>query len=129
MYTKEEVLDFVKEEDVKFIRLAYFDVRGRQKNISIMPTELERAFSEGIPFDASAVEGFEGPEKSDLYLLPDASTLSVIPWRPMTGKVVRMFCNIFDSDGQPYKKDSRALLKNICKKMRTQMLNQLKIKN
>lgn len=120
MYTKEEVLDFVKEEDVKFIRLAYFDVRGRQKNISIMPTELERAFSEGIPFDASAVEGFEGPEKSDLYLVPDASTLAVIPWRPMTGKVVRMFCNIFDSDGQPYKKDSRALLKNICKKMQAE---------
>ena len=48
MYTQEEVLDFVQEEDVKFIRLAFFDVSGKQKNISIMPTELERAFNEGI---------------------------------------------------------------------------------
>lgn len=120
MYTKKDVLDFVNEEDVKFIRLAFFDVKGRQKNISIMPTELERAFEEGIAFDASSIEGFEGPEKSDLFLIPDPSTLAVIPWRPMTGKVVRMFCNIFTSDGEPYKKDSRMLLKNACDRLKNE---------
>ena len=94
MYTKDEVLDFIEEEDVKFIRLAFFDLKGKQKNISIMPTELGRAFEHGIPFDASAIEGFENPQKSELYLKPDPSTLAIIPWRPATGKVVRMFCNI-----------------------------------
>ena len=118
MYTQEEVLDFIKEEDVKFIRLAFFDMAGKQKNISIMPTELERAFSEGIAFDASAVKGFEGAEKSDLFLIPDPSTLAVIPWRPMTGKVVRMFCNIFTPEGEPYKKDSRMLLQKAVKSLR-----------
>ena len=118
MYTQEEVLDFIKEEDVKFIRLAFFDMAGKQKNISIMPTELERAFSEGIAFDASAVKGFEGAEKSDLFLIPDPSTLAVIPWRPMTGKVVRMFCNIFTPEGEPYKKDSRMLLQKAIKSLR-----------
>ena len=118
MYTQEEVLDFVREEDVKFIRLAFFDIAGKQKNISIMPTELERAFSEGIAFDASAVAGFTGPEKSDMFLIPDPSTLAVIPWRPMTGKVVRMFCNIFTSDGKPCSKDCRTLLQSACKKLR-----------
>ncbi len=118
MYTQEEVLDFIKEEDVKFIRLAFFDMAGKQKNISIMPTELERAFSEGIAFDASAVKGFEGAEKSDLFLIPDPSTLAVIPWRPMTGKVVRMFCNIFTPDGKSYKKDSRMLLQKAVKSLR-----------
>ena len=49
MYTKSEVLEFIEEEDVKFIRLAFFDLKGKQKNISIMPTELERAFEQGIP--------------------------------------------------------------------------------
>ena len=117
MYTQEEVLDFIKEEDVKFIRLAFFDMAGKQKNISIMPTELERAFSEGIAFDASAVKGFEGAEKSDLFLIPDPSTLAVIPWRPMTGKVVRMFCNIFTPEGEPYKKDSRMLLQKAVKSL------------
>ena len=118
MYTRSEVLEFIEEEDVKFIRLAFFDLKGKQKNISIMPTELERAFEHGIPFDASAIDGFEGPQKSELYLLPDPSTLAIIPWRPATGKVVRMFCNIFNSDGTPYLKDSRTILQNACKKLK-----------
>ena len=118
MYTKNEVLDFVNEEDVKFIRLAFFDLTGKQKNISIMPTELERAFETGIPFDASAIAGFEGPEKSELYLLPDPSTLAIIPWRPATGKVVRMFCNILTPDGTPYLKDSRTILQNACRHLK-----------
>ena len=115
MYTKEEVLDFVQEEDVKFIRLAFFDISGKQKNISIMPTELSRAFNEGISFDASAILGFEAPDKSDLFLEPDPSTLAVLPWRPSTGKVVRMLCNIKNPDGTPYKKDYRYLLKTAMK--------------
>lgn len=118
MYTKNEVLDFIEEEDVKFIRLAFFDLKGKQKNISIMPTELERAFENGIPFDASAIEGFEDPQKSELYLKPDPSTLAIIPWRPATGKVVRMFCNILTPDGKPYLKDSRTILQNACQHLK-----------
>lgn len=112
MYTESEVIDFIREEDVKFIRLAFFDISGKQKNISIMPTEVSRAFSEGISFDASAIFGFETPDKSDLFLQPDPSTLAILPWRPSTGKVVRMFCNIKNPDGTPYKKDYRTFLKN-----------------
>lgn len=109
-YTESEVLDFIKEEDVKFIRLVFFDINGKQKNISILASQLERAFRDGISFDASAVDGFESPNKSDLFLHPDPSTLSIIPWRPNTGKVVRMFCNIKHPDGTPYKKDCRTML-------------------
>ncbi len=116
MYTQEEVLDFVQEEDVKFIRLAFFDIAGKQKNISIMPNELPRAFKEGISFDASAVLGFEEPNKSDLFLQPDPATLAILPWRPSTGKVVRMFCNIKTPDGAPYKKDCRGILQKTIKK-------------
>lgn len=116
MYTENEVLDFIQEEDVKFIRLAFFDISGKQKNISIMPSELLRAFKEGISFDASAITGFESPDKSDLFLQPDPSTLAILPWRPSAGKVVRMFCNIKNPDGTPYKKDCRNILKNAVKK-------------
>ena len=115
MYTESEVLEFVKEEDVKFVRLAFFDVKGKQKNISIMADQLHRAFELGISFDASAIDGFESPDKSDLFLHPDPTTLSVLPWRPNTGKVCRMFCNIKYHDGTPYEKDCRTLLKNAIK--------------
>ena len=58
MYSIQEVLDYVQEEDVKFVRLAFFDLFGKQKNVSIMSSQLERAFTTGISFDASAVSGF-----------------------------------------------------------------------
>lgn len=110
-YSKEEVMQYVMEEDVKFIRLAFCDVFGRQKNISIMPDELSRAFEYGIAFDASAITGFGDEAHSDLFLHPDPETLSWLPWRPEHGKVVRMFCSITYPDGRPFECDTRSLLR------------------
>lgn len=110
-YSKEEVMQYVREEDVKFIRLAFCDVFGRQKNISIMPEELPRAFEYGIAFDASAIAGFGDETRCDLLLHPDAETLSLLPWRPEHGKVVRMFTYITYPDGTPFECDTRSLLK------------------
>lgn len=70
MYTKDEVLQFVEEEDVKFIRLAFCDVFGNQKNIAIMSGELERAFTSGISFDASAIRGFTDDGKVRSFAFP-----------------------------------------------------------
>ena len=112
LYTEEDVISYVEQEDVKFIRLAFCDVAGKQKNIAIMPQELRRAFSQGISFDASAVTGFGGVEESDLFLFPIPSTLTDLPWRPSRGKVVRMFCHICYPDGQPFPMDCRLLLEN-----------------
>lgn len=115
-YSYEEVLEFVRQEDVKFIRLAFCDVSGRQKNISILPSELPRAFSDGILFDASAIHGFGQEEKSDLLLFPIPCTLHVLPWRPSQGKVVRMFCEIRTPDGAPFEKDTRHILTDAVQK-------------
>ncbi len=109
-YTKEEIMQFVREEDVKFIRLAFCDVFGKQKNISLMPDELSRAFDFGIAIDASAVEGFGGEVYSDLLLHPDPDTLSILPWRPEHGKVVRMFCTVNYPDGRQFENDTRSIL-------------------
>ena len=109
-YSREEILQYVAEEDVKFIRLAFCDVRGRQKNISVMPGELERALDGGIAIDASAIAGFGGEVRSDLLLRPDPATLAPLPWRPEHGRVVRLFCTLENPDGSPCKADTRALL-------------------
>ena len=111
-YTDQEVKMFVEEEDVKFIRLAFCDVFGRHKNVSIMPTELDRAFSEGIAIDAWSVEGFDVDAKSDLFLHPDISTTTLLPWRPENGKVIRMLCDITLQDGTPFAIDTRKVLKD-----------------
>ena len=110
-YSKGEVMQYVREEDVKFIRLAFCDVFGRQKNISIIPEELPRAFEYGIAFDASAIAGFGDETKCDLLLHPDPDTLMILPWRPEHGKVVRMFTSISYPDGTPFECDTRSLLK------------------
>lgn len=109
--SKEEVIQYVQEDDVKFIRLTFCDVFGKQKNISIMPEELPRAFEYGIAFDASAIAGFGDEMYSDLLLHPDPETLMLLPWRPEHGKVVRMFTSISYPDGRPFECDTRSLLK------------------
>lgn len=109
-YSKQEVLQYIQEEDVKFIRLTFCDVFGKQKNISIMPQELSRAFEYGIAIDGSAIIGFGDETHSDLLLHPDEETIMTLPWRPEHGRVVRMFCSISYPDGKPYECDSRSLL-------------------
>ena len=110
-YSTQEIMQFVREEDVKFIRLAFCDVTGRPKNVSIMPTELDRAFSCGIAIDASAIEGFGDETHSDLFLHPDPDTITLLPWRPEHGKVARMFCTITYPDGRIFENDTRSLLR------------------
>jgi len=118
--TANEVLEFVNENDVKFVRLSFCDLFGIQKNISIMADDLEVAFESGISFDAHAIHGFRDVTESDLLLFPDPATLTVLPWRPGPGRVVRFYCDIKNPDGSIFENDSRALLRrtvNHCEKM------------
>lgn len=109
-YTQEDVRAYIEAEDVRFIRLAFCDVFGKLKNIAIQPVELDRAFEGGIGIDASAIAGFGGEVRSDLFLRPDPSTLESLPWRSENGRVVRMFCTVTYPDGRPLESDSRAIL-------------------
>jgi len=112
-YTKEDVVRLVAEKEVQFISLTFCDVYGKQKNITIVPSELERAMNSGISLDASQIIGFQTDAKIDLLVRPDPSTLADVP-RTVThmehGNVMRMFCNIFYPNGQPFENDTRAIL-------------------
>lgn len=111
MLSKSDCLDFVAENNVKFIRLQFCDILGNLKNLSISPSQLDYAFEYGISFDASSIIGFGRVERSDLFLFPDPTTLCVLPWRPQVGKVVRFLCDIKKPDGTPFEGDSRYILK------------------
>ncbi len=118
--TASEVLEFVKENDVKFIWLNFCDLFGMQKSLSIMADELASAFENGVSFDAHAIRGFKDVKHSDLLLFPDPATLMVLPWRPGPGRVIRFFCDIKNPDGSCYAHDSRNILKRVtarCDKM------------
>ena len=109
--TASEVLEFMKENDVKFVRLGFCDLFGIQKNISVMVEELEQAFENGVSFDAHAVVSFRDVTQSDLFLFPDPSTLMVLPWRPGTGRVARFYCDIRTPQGEAFGLDGRYILK------------------
>ncbi len=111
--TISEVLSFVTENDVKFIRLSFCSPFGVQKNISILAEQLKSAFINGVSFDATSVEGFEGFVGSDLLLFPDPSTLTMLPWRPDPGSVIRFYCDIKTPQGDPFILDSRYILKRV----------------
>ena len=116
MRTLEELKEYVEEENIRFLRLAFFDVFGVQKNVSILPDELEKAMTDGISIDASAIAGFGGQVRSDLFLIPEPETLTIVPWRSFDGKVARMFCRIIKPDGVLFELDSREILRGAVRK-------------
>lgn len=109
---QEHVIRQVGERDVKYVRLMFVDVLGLLKSITISPMELERAFTEGVAFDGSSVEGFTRISESDMLLVPDASTFQIVPslGSATTDPVGRMFCDVFNPDGTRSHSDPRYVL-------------------
>ncbi len=100
-----------RENDVKFIRLWFTDILGSLKGFAITVEELENVLTRGMGFDGSAIEGFARSDERDLYALPDPTTFSVLPWRPRTNAVARMFCDIVTPDERPFEGDPRFVLR------------------
>lgn len=106
-----QLLRLIEESDVKFLRLVFCDLFGVQKNIAIMASQLTHALEKGISFDACAIPGFADTGESELFLVPDPDTFSLLPWRPSEGCVGRFFCHILRPDGSPFAGDGRYLLR------------------
>ena len=115
-YTKEDVIKLVKEQDVQFIRLQFTDIFGALKNVAITAGQLEKALDNKCMFDGSSIEGFVRIEESDMYLRPDTNTFVVFPWRPQTGKVARLICDVYNPDGTPFAGDPRYVLRKTIEK-------------
>lgn len=111
VYTESEILQYIDENDVKFVKLTFCDIKGTMKNISVLSSEMTSVFERGVRITAKKICGFSIAGGRDLYLFPDAQTMSVLPWRPQHGRVIRMFCYIKYGDGTPFEGDGRYFLK------------------
>src|SRR5919205_2299728 len=109
--TAEDVKAIVAERDIRFIRFWFTDILGQLKSFSINAAELDDAFEAGMGFDGSSVTGFNAIEESDMIAQPDASTFTVLPWRPEEQGVGRMFCDILTPERTPYEGDPRHVLR------------------
>src|SRR5690242_16182646 len=115
---QEFVLRTLEERDIRFVRLWFTDVLGFLKSVAVAPAELEGAFSEGIGFDGSAIEGFARVYESDMVAKPDPSTFQVLPWQTPDGSnySARMYCDITMPDGSPSWADPRHVLRRTLSK-------------
>ncbi|HOV69719.1 MAG TPA: type I glutamate--ammonia ligase [Clostridia bacterium] len=113
--TKEDVLRLAKENGVQFVRLQFTDLFGSLKNVAITVDQLEKALDNKQMFDGSSIEGFVRIEESDMHLNPDPDTFEIFPWRPQSGKVARLICDIYKPNGEPYEGDPRYVLKKVLK--------------
>ena len=109
--TADDVKAIVDERDIRFIRFWFTDVLGQLKSFSINVAELDDAFEGGMGFDGSSITGFNAIEESDMIAMPDPSTFAVLPWRPETDGVARMFCDIVTPSREPYEGDPRYVLR------------------
>ncbi|MCF8052036.1 MAG: glutamine synthetase family protein [Desulfobacterales bacterium] len=115
--TREDVLAFVRENNVSFIQFWFTDVLGVLKSFAVTSSELELGLNEGMGFDGSSIEGFARIEESDMIAMPDPTTFQIVPWRSGERPVARMFCDILKPDGSPYPGDPRYVLKRLLEKI------------
>lgn len=117
MVKKEQIMEKVKEENVRYIRLQFTDLFGTVKNVEIPVSQLPKALNNKMMFDGSSIEGFVRIEESDMYLYPDLNTFVIFPWDSERGKVARLICDIYNPDGTPFEGDPRNNLKRVLKEM------------
>ncbi|GGL48720.1 glutamine synthetase [Halocalculus aciditolerans] len=113
--TEQDVLDEIEEKNVDFLRLQFTDILGTVKNVSVPAEQAEKAFTDGIYFDGSSIEGFVRIQESDMRLKPDPETFAVLPWRDLDdGASARLICDVINtSTGEPFEGDPRRVLKNV----------------
>ena len=100
--TNQEAIAYLSENDIKFVKCTFCDAAGRLRNIPVLASRAEEIIGSGVRVDASFVSGFASPDLPDLWLVPDPTTIALLPWRPSQGRVVRVFCELQDVHGNPF---------------------------
>jgi len=118
---KEETLREIVDGKASIVWLWFVDILGQLKGVALTPREIERAIEDGIGFDGSSVEGFARIHESDLMAVPDLDTFAWIPTMKdsVQSREVRMFCDLYMPDGQPYAGDPRGVLRRQLEKIET----------
>ena len=115
----DDIRKSVKEDDVRFIRLAFTDINGTLKAVEVPNSQLDKVLENDVRFDGSSIDGFVRLEESDMILYPDFSTWSVLPWGDSTGgKIGCLTCSVHTTDGEPFAGDPRNNLKRVVGQMK-----------
>ncbi|MDQ1286926.1 MAG: glutamine synthetase [Actinomycetota bacterium] len=103
----DEVLKYIKDEDVKFVDVRFCDLPGTMQHFNVPAGTLQADFfTEGQMFDGSSIRGFQTINESDMKLIPDLETSYVDPFR--VEKTINITFSIVDPyTDEPYSRDPR----------------------
>ena len=93
MKTLQDILNIIKENDIKMIDFKMVDINGQYRHVTIPANNFsEKTMKNGIGFDASNY-GYAVVEKSDMVFIPDPDTAVIdpfcqIPTLSMTGNAM-----------------------------------------
>jgi len=113
----EEILRFIKENNIEIIDLKFNDLPGLWQHFSMPAEELtemddltDGIFAEGVGFDGSSIRGFQKINESDMILIPDPNTAVIDPVCEVP--TLSMICDIYDPlTKKPYTRDPRYVAK------------------
>ncbi len=108
---KQQVLEKTKSNGVNIIILQFVDIFGTAKTCAIPTRNLEDALDNGIGFDGSSVEGFARIYESDMRLIPDPSSFTILSPLITEKKVATIFCDVYLPEGKPFEGDPRYVLR------------------
>ncbi|QFQ02102.1 Glutamine synthetase 1 [Corynebacterium urogenitale] len=105
--TAEEVVKYIKDNDVEFVDIRFTDVPGQEQHFTIPADAFdEDVVEEGLAFDGSSVRGFTTIEESDMNLLPDLATARIDPFRQAKTLNIKFF--VHDPfTREPFSRDPR----------------------
>lgn len=108
-----DVLQVLRDQEVRFLRLQFTDITGAVKNVEVPASQFEKALAGDIMFDGSSIEGFVRIEESDMILKPDLDTFAIYPWGDLENRVGRLICDVYTADEEPFAGDPRNVLKRV----------------
>jgi len=107
-----EVTRLIEKENVKEIALQFTDISGILHSIWVPSQLFSKVSEEGVHTDGSSV-GMVDISKSDLKLVPDVSTFTVLPPNSFPQRVARVVCDIYEPESnRHFELDPRLVLKN-----------------
>ena len=106
-----QVLDLIKEHDVKYVDFRFTDPRGKWQHTAQHVSTVDKdMLTEGLMFDGSSIAGWKSINESDMILKPDPKTAVLDPFAAQTQLII--FCDIVEpSTGDLYDRDPRSIAK------------------
>ncbi len=106
-----DVINFIKEKDVKFVDFRFTDTQGKEQHVSVPSHTIdEDVLLEGKMFDGSSIQGWKGINASDMILMPDCDSHVIDPFCEEVTMNIR--CDIIEpTDMKGYNRDPRSIAK------------------